>query len=781
MQQFVEHQWGCAEDRCPHNHCIWLEHSHEHASHQHANEVCHNCEVWWWADQFERNVRTVWRKSRTTLLHPRESNSMLVRAWLVNSALESVESRMNCADNNHVTGLWSTVLDASWYRVDSRLVTIDGLGMLLMVWSRLCFQLSGWSMTELLSVFVTYWHVTGWRFFFCFSVPSVVLAAGFLVISWLYMDIRTSQAVDRSRRHHTLQFAFMSHRSLLVVLWKTLGSGAQFSILLPPPHSPLPSLPLPSSLPPLPPLLPPPPPPLFLPSSLLSPPPFSSLPFSSTPPSLPFFSSTSLLLLLLVWPWAVLAREPPRPPQQGGPPLRHRKGEGGRGEGGAEQVKWIGLKWFGLNRSLPFPNRHPVKLMDVQVWPSPPTEPSSKLPSVSSVSASSLPRLNSLTLSAFVLWTIRLRRNGSTWMAGSADPSISGGTNSVELLAQCAETGLVHWRTWATELTPGIVGTTRAWKQASFHLWCCLWGVQSGCGAPSWVEGGTLKLDLGEGECAQGGSASRDVGARVWTESQDRLMPSGNWDGKRRARRVSHEHGDCGSEVWSSGPEGPESKACVGNNGTRCAQRLDRKGSLTWGWCSGRRHSGGLGSPKGCGAPAHGTATSPGQLEQGVARIDRRAEENTSLALAGASGTVVAKGLVSARQLTRPMSPSWMSRGRSLHRRARDSFPTRTRDPQRGPVQQRLQKPTRQPGGAGSEQSGGSWTVGDAVVVFCGTGDSCSGWRRSPRSNGKTLSSTNGFIQNSTRSKHLITATIMKKNVTIIIVKICNYYNHNCN
>ena len=38
---------------------------------------------------------------------------------------------MNCADNNHVTGLWNTLLDASWYRVDSRLVTIDELGMLL--------------------------------------------------------------------------------------------------------------------------------------------------------------------------------------------------------------------------------------------------------------------------------------------------------------------------------------------------------------------------------------------------------------------------------------------------------------------------------------------------------------------------------------------------------------------------------------------------------------------------------------------------------------------------
>ena len=43
----------------------------------------------------------------------------------MNSALESVESRMNCADNNHVTGLLNTLLDASWYRVDSRLVTID--------------------------------------------------------------------------------------------------------------------------------------------------------------------------------------------------------------------------------------------------------------------------------------------------------------------------------------------------------------------------------------------------------------------------------------------------------------------------------------------------------------------------------------------------------------------------------------------------------------------------------------------------------------------------------
>ena len=63
-----------------------------------------------------------------------------MRIWLVNSALDSVESRMNCADNNHATGQWNSLLDASWYRVDSRLVTIDGLGMLLNFLSSPCFS-----------------------------------------------------------------------------------------------------------------------------------------------------------------------------------------------------------------------------------------------------------------------------------------------------------------------------------------------------------------------------------------------------------------------------------------------------------------------------------------------------------------------------------------------------------------------------------------------------------------------------------------------------------------
>ena len=47
---------------------------------------------------------------------------------------------MNYADNNHVTGLWNTVLDASWYRVESRSVTIDGLGMLLVFYQVSAFN-----------------------------------------------------------------------------------------------------------------------------------------------------------------------------------------------------------------------------------------------------------------------------------------------------------------------------------------------------------------------------------------------------------------------------------------------------------------------------------------------------------------------------------------------------------------------------------------------------------------------------------------------------------------
>ena len=50
------------------------------------------------------------------------------------------------------------------------------------------------------------------------------------------MDIRTSQAIDRSRRHHTMQFAFMSLICCIVenpsevVPSFPFGSGAAWSL-----------------------------------------------------------------------------------------------------------------------------------------------------------------------------------------------------------------------------------------------------------------------------------------------------------------------------------------------------------------------------------------------------------------------------------------------------------------------------------------------------------------------------------------------------------------------
>ena len=125
-------------------------------------------------------------KGRTTLLRHREGISLHVRTWLVNSALDSVERRMNCTDNNHATGLWISLLDASWYRVDSRLVTIDGLGMLLMFLSSLCFQLL-WLVEDSAAVTLRYVLTRDRMTIFCVFqlVPFVVLPAVFLVISWL--------------------------------------------------------------------------------------------------------------------------------------------------------------------------------------------------------------------------------------------------------------------------------------------------------------------------------------------------------------------------------------------------------------------------------------------------------------------------------------------------------------------------------------------------------------------------------------------------------------------
>ena len=116
---------------------------------------------------------------------------------------------MNCADNNHVAGLWNSLLGASRYRVDSRLVIIDGLGTLLIFYQVLAFS----SLVGGLRYVLT----RDWMTIFLFSVSSSVVHFDvFLVISYMrthVVDTSLHHAIDRSRRHHTLQFTHMSHRS----------------------------------------------------------------------------------------------------------------------------------------------------------------------------------------------------------------------------------------------------------------------------------------------------------------------------------------------------------------------------------------------------------------------------------------------------------------------------------------------------------------------------------------------------------------------------------------
>ena len=52
-----------------------------------------------------------------------------------------------------------------------------------------------------------------------------------MIVTCALMDIRTSQAaMDCSRRHHTLQFTFMSHRSKLVRVVENPWKWCQFSV-----------------------------------------------------------------------------------------------------------------------------------------------------------------------------------------------------------------------------------------------------------------------------------------------------------------------------------------------------------------------------------------------------------------------------------------------------------------------------------------------------------------------------------------------------------------------
>ena len=153
-----------------------------------------------------------------------------MRIWLVNSALDSVECRMNCADNNHATGLWNYLLDASWYRVDSRLVTIDGLGMLLKFLIKSLLS-ALWLVDDSAAVSLRY-VLTRDRmttFFVFFQLePSVVLPAvlpcHLMVDTCALLDIRTSQAIDLTPCSSN---SFLTDPNLLYC-GHPFGSGASF-------------------------------------------------------------------------------------------------------------------------------------------------------------------------------------------------------------------------------------------------------------------------------------------------------------------------------------------------------------------------------------------------------------------------------------------------------------------------------------------------------------------------------------------------------------------------
>ena len=107
-----------------------------------------------------------------------------VRIWLVSSALDSAEGRVWTAH---------TTIKS---RGCQRFLLLSALGLVgdSVALSLRCV----WTRDRMMS------------FLRNFSGSSSVVSS---CLSCLLMDIRTSQAMDRSRRNHTLQFAFMSHRS----------------------------------------------------------------------------------------------------------------------------------------------------------------------------------------------------------------------------------------------------------------------------------------------------------------------------------------------------------------------------------------------------------------------------------------------------------------------------------------------------------------------------------------------------------------------------------------
>ena len=110
-------------------------------SRQHANDVCHDYNLKS-GDELISSKETFGLCEGRAEQHyysPVRVDLIHVRIWLASTALESVESRVWTAQTTItcISGPWNTLLDASQYRVDSRLVTIGELGMLL-----ICDQVS---------------------------------------------------------------------------------------------------------------------------------------------------------------------------------------------------------------------------------------------------------------------------------------------------------------------------------------------------------------------------------------------------------------------------------------------------------------------------------------------------------------------------------------------------------------------------------------------------------------------------------------------------------------
>ena len=123
------------------NHCILLENVHEHVSHQHATEVCHDYKLKSDGEliSLKETFGLCEGRAEQHYYVPVTATSYTCVFGLVSSALESVGGRVWTTQTTITceSGRWNTLLDASWYRVDSRLVTIDEQRMLLV-----CYQVS---------------------------------------------------------------------------------------------------------------------------------------------------------------------------------------------------------------------------------------------------------------------------------------------------------------------------------------------------------------------------------------------------------------------------------------------------------------------------------------------------------------------------------------------------------------------------------------------------------------------------------------------------------------